>query len=118
MRPQLFNNAIVVAVLGEVQQKRCAPGPPHRRKRVPNGRNHAQVGIPVEAERVVARRDPDPPRDLEDGLEADALLADEACALAPAALGTLANAADGLDILPIEAPLVAINPELVLGIRD
>lgn len=118
MRPQLVNNAIAIAVLRELQQKRRAPGPARRRKRVPDRRNHAQMGIPVEAERVVARRDPDPARDLEDGLEADAFLADEARALTPAALGTLADAADGLDVLPREAPLVAVNPELVLGVRD
>lgn len=47
----------------------------------------------------MARGDADGRGHLEDGLEANTFLAHEAGSLAPAALGALADATNGLDIL-------------------
>jgi len=67
--------------------------------------------ITVESERVMAGRNPNCRSDLEYGFEANSFLADEACALASAAFGALADAADSLDILLVEAPLVAVDSD-------
>lgn len=118
MRLKLLSDPILITVSSEFQQERRAAGLCRLREFVPNGRDHAQVRVAVEAERVVARRYPDLVRYLEDGLEADAFLADEAGALAPAALSALADATDCIDILPGEPPLVAIDPDEALGVPD
>lgn len=76
------------------------------------------MAIALKLELVVARGDADGGSNFEDSLEADAFLADEPGRLAPAALGALADAADGLDILARETPFIAVYANSTRGVCD
>lgn len=111
IRFHLLDNKALVAVLVKLEQNRGTFMLSLFRKRARNRRNHPKVTIAIKAERVVARRDPDGGCNLEYGLETNSLFADEARRLAFAALGALADAADGLNILLGESALVAVDSE-------
>jgi hypothetical protein len=102
---------LLVALFRQLQEDGGASFPRLLRKRIPNGSNHAEVRIALESEGVMAGRDPNFRRHLKDGFKADSFLADEACALASAAFGALADAADGLNVLLAEAPLIAVDSD-------
>lgn len=85
---------------------------------VPDGSNHTKMGVAVESEGVVARRNPYCGGDLEDGFEADTFLADESGTFASATFSAVADATNSLDVLLGEASFIAVDLDLPGVVAD